>query len=201
VRLLLLKFPSMGDLDWKPALGCIVTLLVVLTTGCGNGGSTSEADTPAKPAKLYPWLKGPTRQFLIRGGDNVVQTYGREGTRAERKQASRTIAAWMRARAAKHWAVDCRYFSRAYVKELTVDAHSVSKGKVKTCAGALAYFGSKASGDLVNNLSGPIDSLRVGSGHGYAQYHGREGSDWVIPVEHENGEWRIARATPVSRTG
>jgi hypothetical protein len=184
-------------------LGAAVVLLVVamLGAGCGNGDSSSVAGTTAKREPLYPWLKGPSREFLIRGGDNAVQTFGREATKAEREQASRVIRGWMKARAAQDWAKDCSYFSRRYIRVLVAeDATEVSHGRVKTCPQALAFFGHEASGSYKNNLTGPIDSLRVGEGHGYAQYHGNDGHDWVIAVDRERGRWWVGIAGPIGRS-
>lgn len=181
---------------------CALALLAIALAGCG-GGSSGSTDA-AKTEQLYPWLKGPTRQFLVRRGDNAVQTFGKEGSKAEREQASRTIHAWMRARAVQDWKKDCSYFSRGYWNNITEDAHSVTHGRVKNCAQALAYFKHEASGDYVNNLNGPIVSLRVGiysvqKSQGYAQYHGSDGRDWVVPVQKENGLWKVAIASPIER--
>lgn len=184
----------------KLAMGTALILVLLLASGCGSGDSSTVADTAAAP-RLYPWLKGPSREFLIRNGDNVVQTFGREATKAEREQASEVIQAWMKARAAQNWAKDCSYFSRKYVHNLiTTDAVVVSHGKVKNCAQGLAYFGHQASGSYKNNLTGPIDSLRVGEGHGYAQYHGNDGHDWIIAVDREDGKWLVGIASPIGRS-
>src|SRR5436309_14206996 len=94
-----------------------LTLLVIALSGCGGSSSSSTEAAQTKP-RLYPWLKGPTRQFLILNGDNVVQLFGREATKAEREQASRVILAWMKARAAQDWKKDCSYFSKASVHSL-----------------------------------------------------------------------------------
>ena len=165
-------------------------------TGCGDGESEAP---PTTRTPNFDWVKGPTREFIIPGGDNAVQLFGREATAAERKEASRVIHGWMRARAAADWDKDCSYMSRAYRKILVDDAAAVSKGKATTCPAALEYFGPAASGDLVNNLIGPIDSLRVEKGQAYAQYHGRGGVDWIVPMDRENGRWRVAIATPINR--
>ena len=182
---------------------CALALLALALSGCGggSGGPTEAAETESR---LFPWIKGPTRQFLVPGGDNVVQTFGKEGTKAEREQASQVIEAWMRARAAQDWKKDCSYFSRLYRREITKDAHGVTDGKVKNCPQALAYFGHEASGDYVDNLDGPIVSLRVGvfkgQRHlGWAQYHGNDGKDWIVPMNKEAGRWKVGIATPIDR--
>jgi hypothetical protein len=192
----------------KPGLLVLVVLGLAAAGGCGSGGSSTAADT-GKP-RPYPWLKGPSREFLVPGGDNVVQTFGEEASTRERQRAFRVIAAWMKARAAQNWKKDCSYFSRAYKHGLVAtDAVQVTNGKVTTCPAALAYFGHLASGSYKNNLTGPIDSLRVGENlesvegrqviGAYAQYHGNDGRDWVIPMEREGGEWKIAKAAPIDR--
>jgi len=177
----------------------LALVLAVAASGCGGSGASTTEDSRTVSDPLAEYPEGPTREFIVPGGDNAVQTFGREATLAERKQASRVIHKWMRARAAQDWKKDCSYFSRRYAKELTADAHEVSEGQVKSCPAALAYFGHVASGDYKNNLSGPIDSLRVGDGHGYAQYHGRDGKDWVIAVEREDGRWKVSIATALDR--
>jgi hypothetical protein len=181
--------------------GIALIFAIVVVSGCGSGESSPVAETTTKQERLYPWLKGPSREFLIRDGDNAVQTFGREATDAEREQASRVIHRWMEARAAQDWKRDCSYFSRRYVHELVAtDATKVSRGRVKTCPQALAFFGPEASGNYKNNLAGPIDSLRVGEGHGYAQYHGNDGHDWVIAVDRERGKWWVSIASPIGRS-
>jgi hypothetical protein len=189
----------MGEMA-KLVAGFTLLLVAMLALGCGGGDSSTVSQT-AEKQQLYPWLKGPSREFLIRNGDNAVQTYGREATGAERAQASDVIEAWMKARAAQNWAKDCSYFARKYVHTLVAtDAVQVSEGKVKNCPQALAYFGHLASGSYKNNLTGPIDSLRVKGGLGYAQYHGNDGHDWVITMEREDGKWWIANSTPLGRS-
>lgn len=171
----------------------------------GCGGTEESSTTTASKERLYPWVKGPTREFLVRGGDNAVQLYGREATKEEREQAERVIRAWMRARAEKNWAKDCSYYSREYSKSLTADAHGVTDGKVKSCPEALAYFKEQASGDYANTLGDkPIVSLRVGifkgqKHQGFAQYHGNDGEDWIIGVQKDEGLWKVSSSAPLRR--
>ncbi len=176
------------------------SLLAAVAVGCGGGGDSTTGSEDKEVSRPYPWVKGPSREFLVPEGDNVVQAYGREATKAEREQASRVIEAWMRARAAKDWEEDCRYMSRAYRRALVQeDAFHVTDGRVKNCPEALAYFGPEASGDGKNTMTGPIDSLRVEGGQGYAQYHGNDGRDWIVPMDRENGAWKVATASPIDR--
>jgi hypothetical protein len=175
----------------------LMVALVVLTAGCGSGSSTDES--ASEPDRIYPWVHGTTREFLIDGGDNAVQTFGSEASDAEREEASRVIQVWMRARVAEDWKTDCQYLSALYVQLLVKDAKQVTQGKVTNCIQALEYFGDDASGTSGNTLMGPIDSLLVRGKRAYAQWHGPE-EDWVLPMRRESGQWRVDIAGPVART-
>jgi hypothetical protein len=185
-----------------PAVALI--LLAVAAVGCGGGDSTSSSGSTEETVdwSLYP--PGPTRQFIVPGKDNAVQTFGWEASAAEREEATREIAAWMRARAAKDLEKYCSYFSREYLRTFVKDAHRVSDGKVKTCPEAVPFFerkyGEEVAGDYRNTFGdGPVVSFRVNNTHGYAQYHGNDGRDWVVPMGKEDGEWKIANGTPFER--
>jgi hypothetical protein len=182
----------------KPGTALVLFVLAASAPGCGGGGDSGS--TASDPFAGYP--KGPTREFIVPGGDNAVPEYGHEATTAERKQASAVIQKWMQARAAKNFVEECRYFARDAIKSLVAeDAEVVSGGKVKTCPQALVYFGSKASGDFKNTLTGPIDSLRVSGDHGFAQYHGKGGIDWELGVAREGGKWWVAGTAPINQEG
>jgi hypothetical protein len=166
--------------------------------GCGSDAGTGGGEE-TQPARLYPRVHGPSREFLIRGGDNIVQFFGQEASPMERERASRVIHAWMKARVAKNWVEDCRYLSRIYLNHLVADAHEVTEGKVKNCPQALAFFGPNASGSSGNTLTGPIDSLRVRGLRAYAQWHGPE-EDWILPMRKIEGKWGVESASPLERT-
>jgi hypothetical protein len=176
----------------------VLLVLLVFAGGCGGESETSSGETEAK--RLYPRVHGPSREFLIPGGDNIVQFFGREASPAERERASRVIHAWMRARVAKDWATDCRYLAQVYANELISDSTQVSGGKATDCPQALKFFGTDASGTSGNTLTGPIDSLRVRGLRAYAQWHGPAEIDWILPLRKENSQWKVASASPLERT-
>ncbi|HEU4706793.1 MAG TPA: hypothetical protein VFS64_06390 [Solirubrobacterales bacterium] len=201
----------MGE-RWSALAGLMLLIMVLAWSGCGSGSSTGAGSEETKGEKQvrYPRVKGPAREFLIPGGDNIVAFFGQEATPAERENASRVIHLWMHARVAQDWVGDCKYLSRAYSETLLEDGRNVSGGKTKNCPQALAFFGEQASGKLVNTLTGPIDSLRrrktlKGGPPGseeeaFALYHGRRGIDWVLPLTKEGGTWKVAAASPIERT-
>ena len=186
----------------KLTLGLVLFLLLTFVTGCGDDSGTSETET--KPARFAPRVHGPSREFLIVGGDNVIQLFGKEATPAEREAASRVIHLWMHARVAEDWKEDCKYLSADYAKGLYEDAKAVSeaagKGKVTNCATTLAFFGDEASGTSGNTLTGPIDSLRIRGNRAFAQWHGPNQIDWILPLRFEDGTWKVSSASPAERT-
>jgi hypothetical protein len=166
--------------------------LLLAAAGCGGVESTTSVQTvpERKP-------HGANHQKADHEFSGSNSEFGREASKTERERASRVINGWMQARAATDWAGDCSYFSRRYRHRLVAeDAMGVSNGEVQNCPQALAFFGIAASGDYKNTLAGPIDSLRVGGGQGIALYHGRDGSDWSVPMEREAGKWWVAIAAP-----
>lgn len=197
--------PRMGEKG--RLLGVLVLLVLALVaTGCGDDSSTGAEETTGEE-RPFASVKGPTREFLIPGGDNLVQLFGEEAPDAQREKVSRIIHAWMKARVAEDWAADCKYFAREYRKELVRDARNVTEGKATNCPQALNFFGDAASGTSGNTLTGPIDSLRVRDTiegktekEAYAQWHGPNEIDWVLPLKREGGVWKITVASPLERT-
>lgn len=176
-------------------------------TGCEDGGSAVGSNAKRLTWKeriekeLYESVTGPARSFIVTGVVNEAVIFGHEATLGEREQASRVVKEWMRARSKAAWRKDCSYMSRIHRKFLVKDAHSVTNGKVKNCPQALAYFGPEASGNLVNTMTGSIDSLRVEGKRGYALYHGRGGIDWSVTMDREKGTWKVAESAPTALEG
>jgi hypothetical protein len=181
--------------------GLMLLALLVFAIGCGEDSSSGagEGESEGKPQRMYPRVHGPSREFLIPGGDNVIQFFGQESSTTERLRASRVIHAWMRARVAKDWARDCKYLSEVYARLLVHDAEAVSGRRPLNCAQALKFFGAEASGTSGNTLTGPIDSFRVRGVKAYAQWHGPE-EDWILPLRNVDGTWKVESASPLERT-
>ncbi|HET8815447.1 MAG TPA: hypothetical protein VFM51_10890 [Solirubrobacterales bacterium] len=180
-------------------------IFALVAIGCGDETSTGAGpEETSGEERLYPRIKGPTREFLVAGGDNAVQTFGEEASATERENASRVIHAWMKARVAGDWATECKHLARDYFEERVLEARTLSKDMDKTCAQSLEYFGKEPPG---NTLTGPIDSLRVRDAvvvegdvekEAYAQWHGPE-KDWVVPMRLEGGAWKVNSGNPLDR--
>lgn len=181
----------------QSAVLSLVLLVLLGAAGCGGSDGDTEAPDPSQDV-AYP--KGPTRQFYDPGDDNAVQLYGHEAAPALRRQIGSTVQAWLRARAAGNWDRECRYLSQETVKYATDGATTVGQREVRSCDAALAILAVK--GQKVSrryNMAGSVPSVRLGEGHGYAQYHGNDGRDWVVPVKREDGAWKVSTLDPVDR--
>lgn len=173
----------------------LFVLGAIFFAGCGGGDSEETTQE-----RIYPQVTGPSREFLVEGEDNAVQTFGHEATEAEREGASRVIEAWMRAREDEDWAKGCEYLSKHTQDYLAKSGTLISQKKVTSCPKGWAVVAEQDfSPSYVNNMDGPIDSLRMGEGHGYAQYHGNDGKDWIVPVMREDGVWKVTKADPIER--
>lgn len=181
----------------RTASAVALLLLVAASAGCGGGSSTGEAETAEDPFAEYP--EGPTRQFIDPGGDNVVQEYGREATPAERAQVSKMVEAWLRARAKGDWGEVCKYTHEKEVAYILRLGAQVAKEPISSCARALSFAITQLTEAPRDNIKGGVASLRVANGHGYAQYHGKEGLDWVLAVRRENGTWKVSDLRPIER--
>jgi hypothetical protein len=175
----------------------LLLVCVVGAIGCGAGDPTSTTEATKDPFAGYP--KGPTRQFILPGGDNAVQEYGHEATAAERRQASAVVEAWLRARVRGEWAKACSYLHEESAAYAITTGSEVSGKELTSCAQGYAALVHNAETPR-DNIKGGVASLRIESGHGFAQYHGKEGRDWVLSVVRGSGDWKVASLYPIDRT-
>lgn len=182
---------------WHIAAGTTAALTLVVALAAGCGGGSGGAGTNESLA-FYP--KGPTRQFIVPGDDNTVQEFGREATPAERSQVSGMVEAWLRDRAQGKWGKACRYMHEKTIAYALRVGTEIDQKPVTSCAKALAAIApGDAARDPGDNIKDGVASLRIGRGHGYAQYHGREGRDWIVSVRKESGGWKISTLIPSER--
>jgi hypothetical protein len=173
------------------AVMLIVAALVA--TGCG-GGSSGSAATAATAARTGTTTTSSTTgdakaQFLKPGETNPTVEFGKEAPAGEREEASKVVAMSLKAREAAAFESQCRTLS---VKAI----QAVPGGKNRSiCPAALKKLATPLSETVKarkDTLSGPIDAMRVKSKEGFALWHGNDGKDYSVPLEEENGTWKVA---------
>lgn len=190
---------------WKLALGlALVVLLAAGFAACGgDSGSTTTAPAGADGEETTAagtdaeTESGPSAAFLTRGGDNSVQTFGEEADEAEVDAATATLAGYLRAWAGDDWAGACRHLAEVTVEPLEELAPGSARPEGEGCPAVLATLtAGTARSTRTNTLTDGIASLRVEGDRAFALYHGQHGVDYFVPMDRENGEWKVASLEP-----
>lgn len=189
--------------------GVIACLLFV--TGCGGGsdgtssGESSASSTTASPTTTTSADNGskssadknaePSAEFVGKGENGKLAKAGKEASVADREAASKVLEESFEAREAKAWAAQCGTLTAKAVK--TVEEEAAKEGKAKGCASSLESIGKTAPQSILENpMTEPIAALRINGGEAFAFFHGTGGKDYVIPMEKENGEWKVSGLAP-----
>lgn len=166
-----------------------------LFAGCGGGGGSSSPDSsvpssaPSAPAEeLSKEFNDPEG---VRGIEPVA-TFGKESDESERTEASAVLDESFEARQAANFAAQCATLGKRGMEAV----FGLGKGNEdpSKCAAALEKIAkplSQSKGVRKNTLSGEIAALRVRGDQAFALYHGNDGSDYAVPLEKEDGEWKV----------
>lgn len=179
-------------------------------SACGGGGSESSADSSSptvssgsdkkdseakESSDPSGKSKEPSAEFAGKGENGVLATAGKESSVEERAVASEVVERNMRARAARNWAAQCQTLARSVTEQL----EGASSGGFfkEDCAKALEFTAQKATpAALENTMIEPLAAFRVNGRRAFAFYHGAQGKDYVVPMELEGGEWKVASLVP-----
>lgn len=178
----------------------LLAALLALLGGCGSGnGGTTAAGAGGHPqARDASGGKGGSAGFIVPGGDNSVQEFGREASPGEREAASRILQGYLRARAASDFGAQCAALARSAVEpleELSAPGGSSGRGNA-ACGAALQRLAGSRPGPA-DTMTRPIGALRVQGARGFALYHGAGGIDYVVPMRREGVLWKVATLEPV----
>lgn len=192
-----------GKIALALVLGALLTLGGV---GCGGGDSSSSdsagasapqesiGSTTAGSGQASSQSKGSSAEFLTPGGDNSIQTYGKEADVGERQAASRVLETFMAARGERDWEVACA--------ELSVEAFEPLEKLTAPgsgCVGTMAAVSKKLEPSAwENTMTGPIAALRQEDERAFALYHGTADTDYFIQMTYEGGDWKVAALEPMA---
>lgn len=168
-------------------------LLAVGFIACGGGDSDSGSDVGALTIS-----GGGSAQFLEPGGDNSVQNFGHEASKAELTAAATVLHEYAVARAEKDYELACSLLSKRTLKEeeqLAMRSPGV-EGK-----GCLATFAARAVGieqSAYDELT-QIDaaSLRIGGDLNFLIYKGANDIYYTVMAK-EGGVWKVDDLSPTA---
>jgi hypothetical protein len=154
------------------------------------GGGSSDKPDPADVTTPLRVSGGGSGQFIVKGGDNSIQEFGEEGEESELQETAETVHAFYVARASGDWSGACSYMSESLREQLEQLA---SKSSVKGCAPFLEAFTSKLPDSVWREIS-TIDaaSLRHDGEQAFLIYRGAKNEVYAMPMNNEDGEWRVA---------
>jgi hypothetical protein len=153
--------------------------LVLIVAGCGGGGSSSSGSSSEAE---------PSAQFLKKKGDNTIAEFGKEASAEEREAANVVVTESLKARQAADFKTQCETLSMGGIKGVPgAENRKGCPAALKTTAVPL----SASKEARTDTLSGPIVALRVKGKSGYALYHGNDGQNYAVPLEKEDGAWKV----------
>lgn len=193
-----MTFQEAAKIRWC-AFVMVALMCALGFSACGGGGSESSADSsgeaPRESSEPNGKSKEPSAEFAGKGENGVLATAGKESSAKERNVASKVVEKSMRARAARNWEAQCETLARSVIKE--IEGASSEGFFTQDCAEVLETVAEKATpAALENTMVEPLAAFRVNGRRAFAFYHGAQGKDYVVPMELEGSEWKVASLVP-----
>jgi hypothetical protein len=139
------------------------------------------------------------------GYDNSLQTFGRESTETEFREAADALHGYLDARVVGNWAAACQYLAHSFADVYleTETPLESSLGAVKEsgrgCAAALWYRFRKIPIDVLEaEADVDVGSLRIEGDKGYLLFHGSDETNRSIGVTKEDDRWKLSTIDSVS---
>jgi hypothetical protein len=151
--------------------------MAAAVVGCG-GGSDSVAEASAS--------------FLNPKTKSKIPKFGEEAVTAEREAASEVLERNLEARETGDWETQCATLTVGAVKKVEEEfSFFASKSDCVRSLTAASTPLSSSEAARANTMTGPIDALRTKGDRAFALYHGTQGKDYAMPMEMEDGEWKV----------
>jgi hypothetical protein len=164
----------------------LLVLLAALATaaiaGCGNSNSSSSSgSTEAATPQAKPFT-----------GPKEVTKFGKPGSRSDVQAASKILAENLEAREKADFAGQCASLNEEARTEITGATKSAeSASECPTKLEALATPLQQTAEARKDTFRGSIDELRVKGAKAFALYHGNDGKNYSIPLQQEEGSWKV----------
>ncbi len=201
-----------------------IALLAACLVSCGSGGGRSSSTgqaadvasttssppvTTGKPTGTTQTSVSSTRSavpsdssrgaasFRVTKGDNSIPDFGEEAHPSETQRADRALAGFLQARAKGEWSRVCAYLTAPRRRQFETLAKT-SKGRPRGCGPVLAALLNGPATTRADPLTNDgIAALRIKNKTAFALFHGPNTSEYVMPMQNENGAWKMTQLTPV----
>jgi hypothetical protein len=164
----------------------------------GSGGGREPLDTSSLPEPEEGSKKAAPGVPVSRGGDNSIQTWGRESSAQERDEVTAILQAFLDARAAADWATACSYLAAEQRAEFESLGNGDKRGNA-ACAETMRAFAVGVPPSAYDEEA-QIDyvlSLRVGEGHAFLIYTRPDTSKiYANALREEDGTWKVVSVGP-----
>lgn len=168
--------------------------------GSDNSSQKTADASPAKVATPLHVSGGGSEQFRSKGGDNSIQEYGEESDESELQEVAEAVHGFYVARAEEDWGRACTYLAKSMVSQLEAIAAQSPELRDKGCAVVLKAF-TRPLPAVVRRETTVVDagSFRHDDERGFLIYYDSEDKPFAIPLEDEDGEWKLTllSATPL----
>lgn len=196
------KVPS-GRWRWRPSYGAalLLVLALALLSGCGgsSGGTDPSTAGSTQAANGVNGVKSFLKYTKSKGNKKIV-LFGEEAPLAELEAASAVLTENLKARAAADFASQCSSLGKAGLKVVVgvVKDEKTARAECPAKLKKLAEPLKETKGFRINTLSGSIAVLRIKGDSAYALYHGKEGEGFAMPMEKEDGKWRVGAIATIA---
>jgi hypothetical protein len=189
------------------ALLLVMALLAIALAACGGdepSGSTATTGETTASAPKQEASEPPGRpaagssQFLTPGGDNSIQTAGREAGASERADAEAVLNDYLDARARGDFDQQCTLLAQDTLDQFEelLSRSPQFKGKAD-CASVLALLtGELPAAARANPMKAGLAVLRVEGERGFAIFRGPENAGYFVQMIREDGEWKVGALAP-----
>jgi hypothetical protein len=176
-----------------------VSLLAAMSllAGCGTNGQPSgpTGSDGTGPLRLSG---GGIAQFREPGGDNSIEEYGRNGTKAELKQAAATVHAYLVARADRDWSKACTLAGGILRRRVAAIVELTGMAAGRSCAERMGRL-ARGEPDIAQTRyeATKVDAaaIRVDGDTGFIFFNaGGAGRKLILSREH--GRWKVGGLLP-----
>lgn len=170
-------------------------VLGLFTSGCGGSSRSSDSSAESSAKTNVTSAKQSKSDASAESGRKAKQAiadFGAEASTEELEAASAVLANSFRARQAADFATQCATLSANIIKQIpgvpkTGNLERACPGALKKAATPL----SQTAAARKDTMSGPIYALRVKGNVAQALFHGKDGKDYSIVLEREDGTWKV----------